>query len=1806
MNSNVSYKEKGKLLAAFAVLALVVCAFVMAIPITDAESDTLPEASEGVITLTDDTVVSDPIVLNGETLDLAGFTLSAPGITMYGGGITDSTYADGATNTINLSGSPGISILGTASISDVTIAAGGSMATSVGYGVSASFDNVTVTGDDCYTAVYYCVTDTESTLTISGCDFGDKLVNYDTAAAESAGTVNITGSTGVALGVLNNSGSAQTFVFGTDGQFVVDSSTELTTVMVGYEGQAFTVLSVTENLACDEIVGPGSISTDDTELVDCENVEVTIVSGTTAIVSTYDALITAINSGATEITVSGTIDVTDNLVIDMVSLDLTDAVLNMGEYAIDMTNSSITGGVINGVGQQAANGGDFVIITKYNTSITGTTINMSAPEGGILPYAAINVDPTCIGAIRGVTFNAESSFDSHCAIAVQYYTGSGNITIDGCTLNDGGVIQYNNMSNAGTVLTIANMDGITLNLLGNITSQNLILNNSSVAQTIVGWDASMASTNLSDNAETNVSVNGDFDFGTISTGDDPRNGTQGMTVLGGTVTANGGSLDALTITDDGEFITSERFEVDLLTIDEASQMPENLVPQDIVITQQTAVRPVASDFVVVQYEPAYYTGEAQGPHYYIRGPQNVVIESITIVNITNTPQTKVGTYVSNLTVSFAYTLGDTSDSTTVDLVLNWEIVRGESTIDINTPQDSDITVTDGQENTFIVDGELTYDNGYVLTIPGVTTDKNVTLTPDMFTGPEGFSYENGSLVIRFADEVPAELNFNVDFDGNAGTDNWTTSTYTLVLSGLTLNRDAEIGIWEDGETTVQSGPQGSTTTIDVSTNDLFFGSDEDYTLDVTTSAQSADVRYQYDAVFTGGLKYVDGADRYYLPIEVTGLLDGATVTINGYDATVADGTATGIVRITADLTAFWIVVDQDGEGTTFDAVTYRANVADVVLQSAVDITAGQQDSYYDMALGNFGEDIAAVQDGFNVTFTGNLNYLVDYNGYSEGAVGWFLPWDVTTPIYGADIANATGSMNGGEAQTNIQNNVTRINSAQDTFVVDLDGNGTKYIPATYTFTNNVDSIAVGGYNEIGYQEGNTDTAWQEMQDLGFVNVPTNDVAPQTMYIAFNPMGNTSGTYTLQLNGESLTIRDGENGWSITNADANAVVVYFTFDRDNEHWNGLDIAVGTYTVTILNDAGTELGTAQVPVGGLLGYGYDESASVVTEAMHNLGADVSDVIANTMYIVWNNDSAVTGEVTGYLYKMDENGQYIQIWNQSPADDGSDVWNQPGIHSWYFSFNDELADWAADNSIYGKYRMVIAVDEDIEGSEIYGEIDVIDKTKFTVYLDEGWFDFPDGVNENEDVYDVTLDMTAGDRLYLPETAYVDETLLYWALVDGNNEVIRTYSAGSLVAIGQIPGVTGQEYHFVAVYEKDPAGISTDMPTEIVADGEWNQFTVSTTTGDYAGTTILGHFTTNATGVSIQYIENDGQWHDLVTDYFGPSTGFDLDNVTSYFQIKATVPGDYSARIWIADIQGNVLAETVVEFTVTTVEPDTPVSEHSIAYWVAAALEDSDYGFLASYNIAGTDVTAIYEPDVILTLDENLMNDFARYMGAVYRVADGDIVSVYFNGNTYVWCESELGLDGSNWARVDTDGNVLRDANDKPYTLTRDATDFVLANIDTLSKNSIALELTNAAGDKAVLNYGIAVFDSSSEQGYAQVRQLDDYYLVIEQTADGVKVTLKTDLIEGYRNVLESVMFSFFDWNDDTNDGSWKMYIDEPGTDGVVATYTFAGISGDLDFTVRGYAAGSWDTIDTGSIYIEAPETGETTTDIVTAIKN
>lgn len=287
----------------------------------------------------------------------------------------------------------------------------------------------------------------------------------------------------------------------------------------------------------------------------------------------------------------------------------------------------------------------------------------------------------------------------------------------------------------------------------------------------------------------------------------------------------------------------------------------------------------------------------------------------------------------------------------------------------------------------------------------------------------------------------------------------------------------------------------------------------------------------------------------------------------------------------------------------------------------------------------------------------------------------------------------------------------------------------------------------------------------------------------------------------------------------------------------------------------------------------------------------------------------------------------------------------------------------------------------------------------------------------------------------------------------------------------------------------DPEPSGptVSIDIPDSF-AIGEEIEFSISTTRGDYAGGYVQG------TGVFegipgvdyiIWYKINNGQWYLWEDGNFGPEGGFPLIDATSEFRIQFINAGTYDLTVQIVTVDGgdvvcettavvNVPAESTLGYhvidAVDFVYIDDAGDYNANAYEYAADLSADANGVVATYGSEYYDALVAYisnnATDEQKAMAASVMNDFARYMGALYRSSDGDVGRVYFNGTEYVWKADADGdwLHGSNW----------RDANG--VSLTSVVTDYIEATQNT----RIVMEIAVPGDERQVLTYG-AVFEDA-----------------------------------------------------------------------------------------------------------------------------
>ena len=214
-------------------------------------------------------------------------------------------------------------------------------------------------------------------------------------------------------------------------------------------------------------------------------------------------------------------------------IDLGEKTLDMGIYTLATNGYNITGGTIKGTTSGSLNSGYMVGLTggtDGTSTISGTDfVSVATATGGHLPAAAIIVFSNVNATISNCTFttSGETSYTNFGAVQVNnYFDGNTSTatTFTGCDFGNG-IVTYNpgedKVSNA-PVLTFNDCGEIIINFIYDVdlNGKNIVLNNTTIDQTILGWEASTANTEAY-GGSVKVTVSGEYDLGTVTKGSLP-------------------------------------------------------------------------------------------------------------------------------------------------------------------------------------------------------------------------------------------------------------------------------------------------------------------------------------------------------------------------------------------------------------------------------------------------------------------------------------------------------------------------------------------------------------------------------------------------------------------------------------------------------------------------------------------------------------------------------------------------------------------------------------------------------------------------------------------------------------------------------------------------------------------------------------------------------------------------------------------------------------------------------------------------------------------------------------------------------------------------------------------------------------------------------------------------------------------------------------------------------------------------------------------------------------------------------------
>lgn len=119
---------------------------------------------------------------------------------------------------------------------------------------------------------------------------------------------------------------------------------------------------------------------------------------------------------------------------------------------------------------------------------------------------------------------------------------------------------------------------------------------------------------------------------------------------------------------------------------------------------------------------------------------------------------------------------------------------------------------------------------------------------------------------------------------------------------------------------------------------------------------------------------------------------------------------------------------------------------------------------------------------------------------------------------------------------------------------------------------------------------------------------------------------------------------------------------------------------------------------------------------------------------------------------------------------------------------------------------------------------------------------------------------------------------------------------------------------------------------------------------------------------------------------------------------------------------------AEVVEWGNETTSEVDLPNNTVIAATQAANYIYDDNYNYTGSKNVNGNTVTFTYASADVSATKKEILDDLARYLGALYRA--GGINEIKWSSNTYEWNPTAAGnLKGSNWWNATTSQTLVKE---------------------------------------------------------------------------------------------------------------------------------------------------------------------------------
>ena len=983
------------------------------------------------------------------------------------------------------------------------------------------------------------------------------------------------------------------------------SDAKLTNVNIG---SGNLVVPDEQTLKADTITGVGQIVGKAENII--ADVDVPIVdSGSGSVsVATFDAFKSALAGGNKTITLIDDIVFTENLNgadIDGVTIDLNQKKIELGEFGLSISDSTIKNGTITKTGGSSSNG---VAVNVSTGSIENMEFIMTESEEGYMPFALSfsSGDSTIVGS--KFTANGER----FAVMQENFDTADGTVTIKGSSFDNGIVVikEYGkvDIQNSGDVI-------ISVGLYGRDTGITVPLNkdtftysgNTNITETVIGWDPCTLGPGATYQGDITLEVSGDYDLGMITTGAvETDHRTNVLNIKSGNVTADGGYVHTLDIDEGASFDSTEMMNVELLTMHDASQIPDNVYPAVVDVTTSTGERrPVASDFAVIQYTPTYYTGKATDALYYIARPSNVNVSVVTILDSgDDIKQTKVGDYTTYMRLSITYTFGTgeevSQDTTTVTLTFNWSILPAESVLEfdrdevaIDTEDSTQITVsgdvtgTDGDYSIDVaVDPKIFDENGrlvdategYTLTVNGdsaTIVNGRITLPVDSLTGT-----------------TPVTIVYDADGNGT----NYAETTYTINFGELEATLAAtidvidqdEYGIWElEGET-----DKALTDFYDPQKDPIVFGApvlqtDGSYIIAVTGTLQ-----YMESFPFYG----TEDTFGWYLPlyIQLPGGFDWSEAKVKITNATTGITSERGPYGVSADdpfADILCVFMDIGKKGTTV-TIEFTFNDNSYSIPKYVLDLSGLEFETVSGYMDNgkaAGDNATETLNGITVdNVVGQTMWMIDNSGKYYDKTLTYGVWygdtlsDTLSDTVDQDaIDDAVYVENGGnytmwyfsfvdgvlEYQQNVKGNADYVAQpglyTMKSWYVDTETDEIVVVGTAQAYKTGANLTGFESYEVTAENEISKDL--EGLADSGFTDaVAPSDMRDRTLWMSYFQYGYDSGDYklvgTLSYGGSVIFTDDKMN-----DADGNRLF-YLSFD-DQLAKAGVEAKTGTYTMTV---------------------------------------------------------------------------------------------------------------------------------------------------------------------------------------------------------------------------------------------------------------------------------------------------------------------------------------------------------------------------------------------------------------------------------------------------------------------------------------------------------------------------------------------------------------------------------------------------------------------------------------------------------------